>query len=464
MKTVCIMGGGLGGLMTGALLAKEGYRVTVLEKNRIIGGGLQSFRRGEYLFDTGMHIFGGMGTNGQIRRICRHLGIEERVRTTPIHVVVSGKEGTFPKPFVEKMRALTDEEPLYNLRPSDEEYKMPDMSLTAKEMAEPFHNASILYPTLLYGAREDSPALLHALIGCAHQRGIYSFKGGSLHFAELLAEVIENAGGEVRRGEAVTGIEVDGRQVSAVLTEKGKYSADYYINDMPIGRLLELMPEGAFTPAFRNRISEVPYTMSAMTLFLGLKSRSMRYDGAAHFVTKEGCDPWNMDECEEERWPQGMFAIMSEDENNRGFAKTITAICPMKYDYAERWEDSQTGRRPEEYYRWKEKMTEQEIEMMCEKMGVQRETIVYQESGSPLTIRDYYGTPRGALYGIHRSSSNPLQSSLSPKTRLANLYLTGQDVNFHGMVGVSLTAIMTAETIVGRNTIVNKINDTIWKQ
>ena len=46
MKRVCIMGGGLGGLMTGALLAKEGYRVTVLEKNRIIGGGLQSFRRG----------------------------------------------------------------------------------------------------------------------------------------------------------------------------------------------------------------------------------------------------------------------------------------------------------------------------------------------------------------------------------------------------------------------------------
>ena len=61
-------------------------------------------------------------------------------------------------------------------------------------------------------------------------------------------------------------------------------------------------------------------------------------------------------------------------------------------------------------------------------------------------------------------SKSERQSSLSPKTRLSNLYLTGQDVNFHGMVGVSLTAIMTAETIVGRNTIVNKINDTIWKQ
>lgn len=44
-KSVLIIGGGLGGLMTGALLAKEGYRITVLEKNAIIGGGLQNFCR-----------------------------------------------------------------------------------------------------------------------------------------------------------------------------------------------------------------------------------------------------------------------------------------------------------------------------------------------------------------------------------------------------------------------------------
>ena len=90
--------------------------------------------------------------------------------------------------------------------------------------------------------------------------------------------------------------------------------------------------------------------------------------------------------------------------------------------------------------------------------------MAYMDAGTPLTIRDYYGTPRGAMYGMHRSSSNPLQSSLSTRTRLTNLYLTGQDVNFHGLIGTSLTAILTAEAIVGHNTIVNKINDTIWKQ
>ena len=52
---IIIIGGGLGGLTTGALLAKEGLRVIVLEKNAVIGGGLQTFRRGNIEFETGMH-------------------------------------------------------------------------------------------------------------------------------------------------------------------------------------------------------------------------------------------------------------------------------------------------------------------------------------------------------------------------------------------------------------------------
>ena len=58
-KNILIIGGGLGGLTTGALLAKEGYKVTVLEKNRTIGGGLQCFGRKGVSFETGMHVLGG---------------------------------------------------------------------------------------------------------------------------------------------------------------------------------------------------------------------------------------------------------------------------------------------------------------------------------------------------------------------------------------------------------------------
>ena len=69
-ERVLIIGGGLGGLFSGAILSKEGMEVTVLEKNVSIGGGLQSFTRFGEVFDTGMHVLGGLQEGGNVRRLC----------------------------------------------------------------------------------------------------------------------------------------------------------------------------------------------------------------------------------------------------------------------------------------------------------------------------------------------------------------------------------------------------------
>lgn len=74
-----MIGAGLGGLFCGALLSKEGYRVTVLEKNAGIGGGLQNFVRKGEMYETGMHVAGGFHENGSLKRICCYLGIMDRL-------------------------------------------------------------------------------------------------------------------------------------------------------------------------------------------------------------------------------------------------------------------------------------------------------------------------------------------------------------------------------------------------
>ena len=79
MDKVIIIGGGLGGLFCGAILSKEGKHMTVLEKNATIGGGLQTFTRFGETFDTGMHVVGGMQPGGNVWRICRYLGIADKV-------------------------------------------------------------------------------------------------------------------------------------------------------------------------------------------------------------------------------------------------------------------------------------------------------------------------------------------------------------------------------------------------
>ena len=78
-NSVVIVGGGLGGLFTGALLSKENYKVTILEKNRIIGGGLQCFPFHGISFETGMHIIGGFMHNGNLNMICSYLGIMDKL-------------------------------------------------------------------------------------------------------------------------------------------------------------------------------------------------------------------------------------------------------------------------------------------------------------------------------------------------------------------------------------------------
>ena len=83
-EEILIIGGGLGGLMTGALLAKEGFVVTVLEKNGTVGGGLQTFHRHGIAFETGMHILGGFRPGGSLRRICTYLGVMDRLQLRPV--------------------------------------------------------------------------------------------------------------------------------------------------------------------------------------------------------------------------------------------------------------------------------------------------------------------------------------------------------------------------------------------
>lgn len=52
-------------------------------------------------------------------------------------------------------------------------------------------------------------------------------------------------------------------------------------------------------------------------------------------------------------------------------------------------------------------------------------------------------------------------SQLPVITKVDNLLLTGQNNNLHGFCGVPLTAINTAEAILGRNFVLNKINEKV---
>ena len=80
-------------------------------------------------------------------------------------------------------------------------------------------------------------------------------------------------------------------------------------------------------------------------------------------------------------------------------------------------------------------------------------------SSTPLTFRDYVGARNGALYGALRNCNEPHKSFISPKTRIKNLYLSGQNIILHGILGVTIGAILTCGSILGFDYLLGKIKD-----
>ncbi len=74
MKKVIVVGGGIAGLSAGIYAAGCGFETTILESHAIAGGNCTSWRRGDYLFEGGMHWLTGSSKENPIYKVWRHLG------------------------------------------------------------------------------------------------------------------------------------------------------------------------------------------------------------------------------------------------------------------------------------------------------------------------------------------------------------------------------------------------------
>ncbi|WP_289200478.1 phytoene desaturase family protein [Phocaeicola sartorii] len=503
-KNIIIIGGGLGGLMTGAFLAKEKYTVTVLEKNHIIGGGLQCFHRYGTVFETGMHILGGFMPGNNLHKICTYLGIIDKlhIRHTDADCMdsvtfgVNGKTYSLPRGreafesylaqcfpdqaegihrYMDALWALSEEVDLFYLRPDgesmlrehSEEFLMPADDFIGKYIANPVLAELLAYMNPMYaGVAGHTPAFVHALINVLYINGSSMFVDGSQQMADALAEVITSAGGAVHAGEPVVEIAVDDHMVRQVLTKIGKtYVGDLYISDIHPCTLLDLLPEKAFLRSYRNRLQEIPNSYSSFSVYIKFKKDAHQpfVNHPCYFQEEHG-HVWHLYEYEEASFPRGFMYLTTPVTNQGPWADRMTVNCPMPFSAVAQWAKTTLGHRTTEYEAWKERM----LQCVLAKLERLRPGICadidFCFASSPLTIRDYYGTKAGALYGYSRDCKNMMLSQLPIATKVRNLLLTGQNINLHGICGVPLTAIETVESIVGIGNVVRKINEAYDKR
>ncbi len=471
--SVHIIGAGLGGLITGALLTRQGYRVCMIDKNHIIGGGLQSFERDGEIFNTGMHIFGGMQENGTLRRIFDYIGITDKLHLiqTPKDAqdivflnnkkyrMPRGKEATikylsrlFPSEeeglnnYYRDLYLIANSFDLYRLNHQQPHPEVQELiELTAAQLIERHIKSHELrqllcYNDVLIGYRPDNtPAGMFAMIQLHYLEGEYRMLNGSIEIANALAEVIIQGGGLIITDQTVTRLTIERKRVYSLQTDKGlNLPVETVVGAITPQVLLNMSEQPMFRNLAYKRINEEKHYDSGFIVFIKLKKHSFPYIESTVFLPT----PTN-----DKTLASHLLSVSKSPSDD--FASNMEILVPCHYEEFEQWADTSIGHRPQEYIDKKQQMANDIINYVATFYPELSNAVDKIYTSSPLTIRDYYNNPRGSIFGQ--------QSIFAPlTTHIDNLFLTGQANIYHGMCGVPLTAIRTTQIITG-NDLLNEI-------
>jgi len=495
-ENVLIIGAGIGGLVCGAILSKEGYAVRVLEKHTVAGGGLHTFKRKGVEFETGMHLISGFQPNGVLNKLFSYIGVADKLHIKPadeegfdhFHVEADGVtykmargrqnfvktlSNYFPEEkdnierYINRIYEICNNVAIYNLRlPSADIYSnMEVMETSVSELIASYTNNPKLQAVLAWnnamygGCKNRTPAYVGALITQFYIEGASRFIGGSQHLADALVQVIEQNGGEVLTNTCAQFIDIKEHHIQKVIAGNGKeYTADRYISAIHPSSMFKLTDVTNFKKAYYHRVDNIPNSNSAFITFITFKPNSFPYLNYSGFHTYNYDDVWKLAEYTPDNWPRGCMYMTPPVTQNDIFAQKMIVNTIMKFDSVKEWENTTVGKRGDAYKAFKTQCEKKVLDMMEAIFPDFRSKIETVFSASPLTIRDYYNVKEGAIYGTVSDYKNMAVSHIPVRTKIDNLLLTGQNINLHGILGVPLTAILTCGELVGLEQLLDNIN------
>jgi all-trans-retinol 13,14-reductase len=493
-KHVVIIGSGLGGLTCGYILAKNGFRVTVLEKNVQTGGCLQTFVRRGVKFETGMHYIGSIEEGQLLHRFFSYLNLLPNVQLRPLNPaaydVISIAGERFPyangkEKFIDTLAEYfpadrqnlqrywqaideaTKSSPLHALRTSDEPIILNPAHVKQSFddfLDHIFENEKLKLVLagnlpLYAGERGKTPMYIPAFINDFYNRSASRIVGGSETIARSLIKSIQAMGGEVRAMAEVVKINCDERRVISVSLRNGEtIPGSCFISNTHPARLVEMLDTHMIRKSYRERIASLENTVSNFTVYIQFKKDTIPYfnSNLYHYNTPE--DVWRGSAYDQQKWPSNFLYMHLCSSTDQHFAGTAVLISYMNYDEVVRWEGTKIGHRGAEYNDFKRDRSERLLALLEKQMPGTLSGIEYFYSSTPLTYRDYTGTERGSMYGALRDCNQSIHSLVSQRTRIPNLFQTGQNVNSHGILGVIIGSIISCGELLGINKIIEQIN------
>jgi all-trans-retinol 13,14-reductase len=287
--------------------------------------------------------------------------------------------------------------------------------------------------------------------------------GGS-DIGKFMAKNIREHGGVIHRNTEVKKIVVQDGKVSHVETADGlKVYAKNFISNMHPVRTLDMTESNLIKNAYKHRIKNLENSIGGFVLNIVFEKEAYSYIKNNFYYIKHGQE-WNLTEYTEENWPTCYAVFFSASSKSPDYAESMTLLSYMKYDDVKEWAGtfntvSKEDDRGKAYEAFKKRKAELLLDCVEEKFPGLRKAIKTYYTATPLSYRDYIGTDDGSMYGIAKDYSNPLKTFISPRTKIPNLYLTGQNLNLHGILGATMSGLVTSVAFLGSEDIIEKIRN-----
>lgn len=499
-----VIGSGMGGLTTAALLSELGWKVCVLEQHYTAGGYTHSYERHGYEWDVGVHYIGDVGKRTRTRRMFDFLS-SGKLKWAPMDAeydrfyigdkvfsAIAGKKAfrdnlvtSFPaeeKAIDAYMELLADVSGALSvhsmgrvLKPWQQSVAAPFMKMrtpasmyrnTYDVLSELTDNQDLI--AVLCGQWGDiglppkqSAFMMHAMIARHYLYGGYYPIGGSWRIADSIIPMIQKGGGEVFTYARVKRILVENGKIAGVAMKDGhRIECPCVISSAGTDNTFNhLLPADVVEKTgYRKLLPTVQPSFSYLCIYIGLKETAQQlglpktnfwiyphndFDAAVEQFVADKDAPF----------PVVYISFPSakdpDYENRHPGTATIEIVAPAPYKWFEEWQGSTWGKRGEDYNELKEKFGERLMQHLYDKLPQLQGKVDYYEVSTPLSTDWFAGYQRGELYGLDHTTERLQQKWLGPRTKIPGLWLTGQDVLTAGVTGAMMSGMLTTMAMVG---------------
>ena len=502
-----IIGSGIGGLCTAALLALKGKRVLVLEKHFKIGGWTHTFKRHRYEWDVGIHYIGQVHkpyspvrrlfdliTDGKLEWSYMDKNYDRIIFPDRSYDLIAPRQKfiddmifNFPK---EESAILAYMDLLDKVASSSRSYFSQKAlsgilgSVTYPFMTRKFfrHSDKTTLDVLssltndhkligvLTGQWGDyglppaqSSFAMHASVARHYLDGGNYPTGTSRRIAETISDLIEDNGGILAVNAGVKEIKTHRGVAIGVEMENGDHiEAETVISNAGVVNTIQklLNEDGKRTSKIGTRLNSVNQTKSYVCLHLGLKksAKDLGFSNTNLWVYPD----YDHDQSVENfiKDPESDYPVLyisfpsakdsSWDDENPGRA-TVEAITLSRWSWHDKWEDLNWKNRGTDYEIDKEKWTQKILGNVLKQVPQIEDALDYKELSTPLTVRDLANYQKGEMYGIDHSPKRFRQKWLRPQSDIKNLYFTGQDITTVGVSSAIFSGLLTASSVLKEN-------------